>query len=390
MSERITTRRRTRALWPIWSAGLACAAALLFVTVRAFGQETPSYSIDEDATVFSIAPDNTIAFAAEHLKRFDKIVIQRDELFVSSGKGKEKRILDPDKFMPVPPPFSYIINTITWSPDSQKLALAMLTKTYPWTPKVKGKKKGTLDDDDIDNTYDDNEATVAASGGGNVLALFDTDGREIKVENSKTRFIQGALSGTWLADGKTVVYLNGSGQIVRVTPEDGKATPLFDQKSFSAVAWDAPRNRAIVIGPGVMGRQSLMELGLLKETVSELARVDEFQGTTLVLAPNASAVGYYRDGDTIEVRSLTDPSKVQRVRTGPGRFEFDHDARRLLLKRGPLDKSNDLIWVRLADGNFSPILHDLVYHDFHIAPDGSSVAVEAAGRGVISIYPIER
>jgi hypothetical protein len=387
MSERVTTRRFGKA---IWFVAPACAAALLFVTIRAIAQEIPSYSIEEDATVFSIAPDNTVAFAVEHLKRFDKIVIQRDELFLSSGKGKEKRILDPDKFMPVPPPFSYIIGSIAWSPDSQKLALAMLTKTYPWTPKVKGKKKGTLDDDDIDNTYEDNESAVASSGGGNVLALFDTDGREIKVENSKTRFIQGALSGTWLNDGKTVVYQNGSGQIVRVTPEDGKSTTLFDQKSFSAVAWDAPRNRAIAIGGGIMGRQSLMELGLLKETVAELARVDEFQGMSLVLAPNASAVGYYRDGDTIEVRSLTDPSKTQRVHTGPGRFEFDHDARRLLLKRGPLDKSNDLIWVRLSDGNFTPILHDLVYHDFHIAPDGSAVAVEAAGRGVISIYPLER
>ncbi|HXA56664.1 MAG TPA: hypothetical protein VNU84_04445 [Candidatus Acidoferrum sp.] len=386
MSESVTTSRRVRAIWLI---APACVALLLFA-IRAIAQDTPSYSIDEDVTVFSIAPDNTIAFAVDHLKRFDKIVIERDELFLSSGKNKEKRILDPDKFMPVPPPFSYIVNTITWSPDSQKLALAMLTKTYPWSPKVKGKKKGTLDDDDIDNTYEDNEPAVASSGGGNVLALFDTDGREIKVENSKTRFIPGALSGTWLSDEKTVVYLNGSGQIVRVTPEDGKSTTLFDQKSFSAVAWDAARNRAIAVGPGVMGRQSLMELGLLKETVAELARIDEFQGTTLVISPAGTAVGYYRDGDTIEVRSLSDPSKTMRVRTGPGRFEFDRDARRLLLKRGPLDKSNDLIWVRLADGNFSPILHDLVYHDFHIAPDGTSVAVEAAGRGILSIYPMER
>jgi hypothetical protein len=365
-----------------------CLLLLLFVAVRVIAQETPSLTIDADVAAFAIAPDNSIAYSIAHLKRVDKVTITRDEVWISSPKGKYRRILDPDKFMPVPPPSSYTVQSISWSPDSQRLALTMFTKTYPWTPKVKGKKRGNLDDDDIDNTYDDNAPAPAASGSGSVVALLDQDGHEIKVANSKNRFLQGAISGSWLADGKTFVYENGSGQIVRVTPDDGKTTNLFDEKRFTAVAWDAPRNRAFAVGEGITGRLTLFELGLLQETVAEVTRIDQCEGS-LTVSPMGTAVGYFRDGDTIEVRKMADPAKPIRVHTGPGRFEFDRDDRRILIKRGPPDKSNELTWVRLDDGDFAPILHDLIYHDFHIAPDGSEVGVVDVGRGLLKIYPIE-
>ena len=53
-------------------------------------------------------------------------------------------------------------------------------------------------------------------------------------------------------------------------------------------------------------------------------------------------------------------------------------------------ESNDLVWVRLDDGNFSPILHDLIYHDFHIAPDGKSLGVINVGKGVLKVYALEQ
>jgi hypothetical protein len=362
----------------------------LFIAASALAQDASTLTVDNDCSVFAIAPDNTIAYSVAHIKRVDKVVIQRDELWLVSPNHKFHLIIEPDKFMPSPPPSTYVIQAISWSPDSQRLALAMLTKTFPWEPKVKGKKKGTLDDDDIDNTYDDNNSSPMSSSSGNVLALLDQDGHEIKVAGSKTRFIQGALSGTWLADGKTFVYLNGSGQIVRLTPADGKSSTLYDQKQFQAVGWDAARNRAFAVGEGVSGRLTLVQLGLLDETVSEITRLDDFKGSSLTVSPMGDALGYFRDGDTIEVRTLANPSKPIRVHTGPGRFEFDRDDRRILIKRGPPDKSNDLVWVRLDNGDFSPILHDLVYHDFHIAPDGNSVGVIDVGRGLLKVYPLEQ
>lgn len=385
----IRQRARRAALSVPYLIVAAGIVASLF-SMRGLAQDAPSRTVDADTTQFAIAPDNSIAFSISKLKHFEKIVIERDELWVSSPKGKFKQIIDPDKFMPVPPPATYVIQSISWSPDSQRLSLAMLSKAFPWSPKVKGKKRGQLDDDDIDNTYDDNAAPAVAAGGGNVIALLDQDGHEIKIANSKTRFIEGGLSGTWLADGKTFVYVNGNGQILRVTPDDGKSSTLYDQKRFEAVGWDAARNRAFAIGEGLTGRLTLFQLGLLDETVAEITPIDNFKGNSITVSATGKAVGFFSDGDTIETINLANPSKPIHARTGPGRFEFDHDDRRILIKRGAPTQSNDLVWVRLDDGNFSPILHDLIYHDFHIAPDGSSVGVVDVGKGVLRIYPIEQ
>jgi hypothetical protein len=387
--------------WRGWRtiAGGVCLAALIIgvsligaslVGTRAFAQDEPSLTVDNDVSAFAISADNTIAYSVPHLKRFDKIVIERDEIWIASSKRKFKQIIDPDKFMPTPPPQTYIVQSISWSPDSQRLALAMMTKQYPWSPKVKGKKKGELDDDDIDNTYDDNNTPTAESSSGNAIALLDPDGREIKVANSKTRFIMGGVTGTWLSDGKTFVYLNGGGEIVRVTPDDGKSTPLFDGKTFAGVAFDTPRDRAYAIGEGLtpLSGLALVQLGLQKETIAELTRIRDYQGS-LTVSGSGNAVGYFSDGDTIEIRNLANPSKAIHLHTGPGRFEFDRDDRRILLKRGVPAESNDLVWVRLDDSDFSPILHDLIYHDFHIAPDGNSVGVVDVGKGFLKVYPLE-
>ncbi len=375
------------------NAPVAFAASFVFVLflgARAIAQQTPSVTIQNDCSAFAIAPDNSIAYAVPHIKRFDKIVIERDDVWVSNTRGKAHLILDPDKFMPVPPPSTYVIQSMSWSPDSQRLQLSMMTKTYPWAPKAKGKKKGDLDDDDIDNTYDDNDTGPSASSTGNVIALLDQDGHEIKVALSKTRFIQGGVSGTWLADGKTFVYLNGSSQIVRVIPGDGRSSVLFDAKNFEGVAWDASRNRAFAVGEGLtpLKGPAIVQLGLLDETISVVTRISDFKNS-LTVSPLGDMLGYYSDGDTIDVLSLANPSKVWHLRTGPGRFEFDRDGERILLKRGMPTDSNDLVWVRLDDGNFSPILHDLIYHDFHIAPDGRSLGVIDVGRGTLNIYPLE-
>jgi hypothetical protein len=376
-------------------AALFAAAILAFCLAggRSLAQEAASMTIDDDCKVFAIAPDNSVVYAVPHLKRFEKIILERDEIWVAAKGGRKKMIVDPDKFMPVPPPSTYIVNSMTWSPDSQRIAVSMQTKTYPWSPKVKGKKKGSLDDEEDDNTVEARrgETGPASNGGGRVLALFDQNGQEIKAANSKTRFIEDAINGAWLADGKSLVYLSGPGmnQITRTTPDDGKTTALFAGRHFNAVVWDAPRNRAFAIGEGVgNARFTLIQLDLLRETVTELTRLDAYNAS-LAISPNGTAVGFFRDGDTIEVRSVANPAKPTTVRAGIGRFEFDRDDRRVLLKRGPEDRSNDLVWVRLDDGNFAPILHDLVYHDFHIAPDGRSLGVSDPGKSILRIYPLE-
>ena len=61
----------------------------------------------------------------------------------------------------------------------------------------------------------------------------------------------------------------------------------------------------------------------------------------------------------------------------------------MLLKRGPEDRSNDLVWVGLRDDSFVPALHDLAFRNFQIAPDGAFLAVTEPGKRALKVYPLE-
>jgi hypothetical protein len=341
------------------------AAGMLMLSLVSFAQEKPLLTMEHDCQAFAIANDNKIVCSVPHLKRIKKIIISRDDVWLATPNGHEKQIIEGDKFMPVPPPSSYTVDSLAWSPDGQRMTMNMTTQ-HP--------------------SSEDEPA-----GGAKVIALIDTEGHEIKVEGSQTRFIENAVNGTWLADAATVVYLTGIGpyQITRVRPSDGRTTPLFAGHTFDAVAWDARNNRAFALGQNLslLGREALVELDLLRETVKEVARIDTYQGE-LSVSPSGKKIAFFGDGDTLEVRDLANPSKAIRVRAGFGRFQWSRDERSVLLKRGPVDKSNDLVWVGLYDGSFVPALHGLEFHAFAIAPDGGSVAVTQPGKGVLKVYPL--
>ena len=86
---------------------------------------------------------------------------------------------------------------------------------------------------------------------------------------------------------------------------------------------------------------------------------------------------------------VANPSKRVTVNAGLGVFQWGSDDRRVLLKRGPPDESNDLVWVGLYDDSFTPALHDLEFHNFQIAPDGQSLAVTVPGKRVLKLYSLE-
>ncbi|HEX4076199.1 MAG TPA: hypothetical protein VHX49_12435, partial [Candidatus Acidoferrales bacterium] len=91
----------------------------------------------------------------------------------------------------------------------------------------------------------------------------------------------------------------------------------------------------------------------------------------------------------IEAIDIDNPSKRIKANAGLGRFEWGNDDDRVLLKRGPIEESNDLVWVGLNDDSFTPVLHDLEFHDFRIAPDGQSLAVTIPGKRVLQVFPLE-
>jgi WD40-like Beta Propeller Repeat len=323
--------------------------------------------IDRNCEVFSISSNNKIACAVPQLKRMKKIMIQRADVLVASSNGKEREIVEGEKFMPVPPPQSFIVDSLAWSPDGSRIAMSITTQ------------KPASDEE--------------SASGGKAIALLDEDGHEIKVEGSKTRFIEEAANGTWLADNANVVYLIGAGpyKIGRVSTVTGQSSTLFEGRTFDAVVWDAATNQAFVLSQNlsVTGRQAIFQLDLLQEGVREVARIDTYQGG-LSVSPSGKKIAFFADGDAIEVHDLASQSKAIRVRAGMGVFGWSHDERRVLLKRGPPEKSGELIWVGLYDGTFVPALHGLEYHAFAISPDGASIAVTQPGKEVLRVYPLQQ
>jgi hypothetical protein len=363
----------------------------LLLPFAARAQDNPKLVIDEDCQAFDIAADNSIVYAVPRLKRVKKLIVERDDIWIATGPGKTRKIVEPDKFMPIPPPAGYVVNSLAWAPDGQHIA-ADLTLTQPppgYEEQVANDKKKEKDGS-IDATQEN--ASLASVGGGKVVALFDGEGREIKVAGSKTRFIENAANGTWLADGSSVVYLTPGGPyaITRVRPSDGKTTALFEGHTFDEVIWDARHNRAFAVGSNLSlrGQLTLVQLDLVHEGVTEIARLDNYRGA-LSLSPSGKKIGFFEDGDTIEVIDIANPSKRLHARAGFGRFEWSRDERRVLLKRGPEDRSNDLVWVGLDDDSFVPALHGLAFREFRIAPDMESLAVTVPGKRALKVYPVQ-
>ncbi len=383
--------RRLRGGRNRWRSSLlglpAILVALLFHAAALAAQDNPKFVINEDCQVFDISSNNSIVYAVPHLKRIRRLVLERDDISVADPSGKTRQIVDAGKFLDPTPPSGFVVNSLSWSPDGRRIAVSMTLQQAPpgfTMDKKEAKKRGNMDD------AEDN-APILAKGGGRAIALLEEDGREIKVANSKTRFIEGGVYATWLANGKTAVYLTGGPPwtISRVQPEDGKTSVLFDGHKFDAVVWDAKRNQAFAIGDlSLRGQQTLVKLDLVHEFVTEIARVKDYQGS-LTVSPSGDKVGFFVDGDSVEVIDTRDPSQTVRMRVGYGRFGWGREERHILLKRGPAERSNILLWVGLYDGTFKSVLHGLEFHDFEIAPDGKTLAVTDPGKRILKVYPLE-
>ena len=116
--------RKNQRLGPLFAAH-GRGAILLFSVLPLLAQDAPKFTIDDDCQAFDIAPDNSIVYAVTHIKGVKRLVIERDEISIATGPGKIKHIVDPDKFMPIPPPAGYTVNSLAWSPDGQKIAVDM-------------------------------------------------------------------------------------------------------------------------------------------------------------------------------------------------------------------------------------------------------------------------
>lgn len=386
---RPASSRCSRYLLP---TALVTIAALFTASAPLRAQDRLLGTIPADASTFAISQNDRIVYAVAHLKRAQRTIVEHDSIIIADFHGHIKPIVFPDKFMPGPPPVSYVVKKLEWSPDGRRIAVSMIM----FTPKPEEPKRETEKQlqrrEHREKREEEKEppAEVALPADGQqVVALLDDEGHEIHVSGSNTRFVEKASDGAWLSDGQSVAYLTGIGpyKIARITPATGKTEILFGGHDFDHVVWDPARNQAFAIGASlsVSGKPQLVALDLIHETIQPVAPVPVFQGQ-LTVSANGQQVGYFVDGDTIQVHNLSNPLAPISVRTGPGTFEFGRAGQHILFKRGSLGDSGDLIWVGLHDDSWVPILHDLEFHEFQIAPDGSAIVVMEPGRGVLKIY----
>lgn len=390
-----------------------------FSSIRTHGQDLdkPSVNIDEDVTAFAFAPDGRVVYSVRRMYRNKKYDMQRDDIYLRDAGGRSKRIFQGEKFTvmkpyapresenseeevdekgkkhkktqeekdrPTTPPFTYVIEGFSFSPNGKLVLVQLLSSAI-------------LEDS---SRPQDERMTL----------VLDDSGREIKLSGDNA-VIHNSRDAMWLSDGATMVYLTEAVQpnllfsLRFANVKTGPAGPAFEGRTFIAVVKIPHSNSAIAIerDRNMSGPPRLQRLELLAQDDKELATLDGYE-TGLSVSPSGKHVAYFIDKEVLEVRDLENPNRLARVRIGLGAVEWSADEQHLLIKRSPERKSGDLVWIALPQlagvkGMSSdlipviqpepvPILHGLTFRDFSISPDGRTLGVIPPGKRNLLLFPL--
>src|ERR1700677_359271 len=98
----------------------------LCIPLFSYAQGKALVRIDEDVQSFAMGPDNRIVYAVQHMHRVKKVRLERDDIWISSPEGKQKKIVDGEKMF-ADPLLSYQVQSFAWSPDGRRIAVMMQT-----------------------------------------------------------------------------------------------------------------------------------------------------------------------------------------------------------------------------------------------------------------------
>jgi len=332
-------------------------------------QLKPLATIQLDCRASAISSEGLTACVAFHQMHFQKYTIERDDIWTVTLKGKRRQIVNGARLVQTDTPFSFAMRKLAFSPDGKLLTVQMTTAQVSTNGSTQEQK---------------------------MVDLIDTDGKEIPVAGTKTSVILDATNATWLADDQTVAYLlpaENSELLFRIGlthPKEGKGGAIFEGHLFTAVAWDAAHSSAVAIERTENFDEpiKLVRLDLIHQTDTVLTTLPAYLGG-LALSPSGNQVAYYTDGDTIEARSLDDPKNAATVHAAFGTLAWGNYEDRILLKRGPENQNGDLVWLSIATGNVTPILHDLTYRGFVISPQAHAIVVTQPGDNHLSVFPLK-
>lgn len=377
---------------------------------RAQQTEKPVQSIEEEITSFSVAPDGRIAYGVRrnfHNKKYD---LQHDDIWIQDAGGKRRRILEGNKFSinkyavfinrdkksvakekgKLDPEldlsdatFSYTVDSLRWSPNGKYL-LAQLLTTFVVD------ESGKTQDEYMTLVMDDSGKEIRL--GGNDPLLHNAEDAVFFMDNATIAYLTEVTKPRILFSFKYSTIANGTGGA------------LFEGRTFISVVPIPKTNFAIVVerDKALSGPPRLQHLDLLAQDDSEIATLDGYEGG-LTVSPSGKLAAYYVDKENVEVRDLTAPTRVARIRVGPGALQWSPDETKLLLKRAPERKSAELCWIPIpplatpasgheipiAKPEFNPIFRGSVARDFAITPDGKYLAVIFPGKRNLDLFSMQ-
>jgi len=359
----------------------AICSLLAFLPAPAQNLDKPSINIDEEVTAFAYSPDGRVVFSVRRMFKAKKYDLQRDDIWIMEPGGKRKRIFEGQKFTVDQKLFTYQVESFTWSPNSHIIAVQLFTTT--------------MDPD------------ASAREDAPALLLLEDTGREIR-PNGKDSLVPNAQFPLWLRDNQTLVYLSsedtpqGLYSLQFLNISTGPAGKAFEGRTFEGASRISGSNAAIAVErpPHFEGPPRLQRLDLLAQDDKEVATLDAYAGGVSV-SPSGNLVAYFLDKEVLEIRDLTAPVRVARLRVGLGVLQWSADESRLYLKRTIEKKSADLVCfhipalraypahsdIPVAEPDPQMLLHGLTVREYSLSPDGRSLAIVLPGKRNLQIFP---
>jgi hypothetical protein len=373
---------RNRCTTGIGAFVMAIALWLVPCSVGVFGQnlDKPVMNVDEEVTAFAYAPDGRIVFSVRRMFKTKKYDLQRDDIFIVESNGKRRRILEGQKFTHGDKPFTYQVESFTWSPNGHIVAVQLFTTTV----------------DPEDEHRDDARA----------LLLLDDEGHELHPKGPDP-LVTEAEQPLWLRDNGTLVYLTEEVEpralfsMKYLFVSSGPPTKVFEGRTFLEAVRIPGSNSAIAVerDRNMEGPPRLQKLELLAQETQELATLDGYYGG-LSISPSGTKVAYFLDKEVLEVRDLAKPNHVARLRVGLGVLQWSADETKIYVKRTVEKKSADLVsftvpsLVAYGRGQAVPVeqpeprqlLHGLAVREYGLSADGRYLAVVLPGKRNLQVF----
>ena len=353
----------------------------LFLPLQAQNLDKPVTNIDEEVTAFAYAPNGSVVFSVRRTFKAKKYDLQRDDIWLLDSGGKRKRLFEGQKFTREDKLFTYQVESFTWSPNAHIIAVQLFTTT--------------MDPD------------AGAREDAPAILLLDDSGRELH-PSGKDPLVLHAQNPLWLRDNQTLVYMTnedmpqGLYAMQYLNISSGPAGKAFEGRTFEGASRISGSNAAITVERSRTfdGPPRLQRLDLLAQEDKEVATLDAYSGGILV-SPTGTRVAYFLDKEVLEIRDLTAPVRIARLRIGLGVLQWSTDESQIYLKRTVEKKSADLVTFRVPELRAYPphseipvlepeprmLLHGLTIREYSLSPDGRFLAIVLPGKRNLQIFP---